>query len=325
MSKKAPLLSICLPTYNNPEKFERLLRSLAPQLTDEVELIIRDDSDNDETKKLVSKLQRELFKNHKLDYNAGKKEGLDIAIHFLTKTARGKYVWWIGDDDVIDTAVPDVTTILRHHNDITLLILNAQRRSQGDKSLQLGDSRYFTDRNEVLEHVVDLLGFISITIFSQKLAATGLAKSEKFKGTAWVNLFIIMHVLSQEGKSFYLDTPCVIGDPRDHSRPVWYDGFTVFALNFFDVLTEFKHSFTAHSFKAALADNLRGIMRGIFVFRAKGYTHGLGSRDPKILPLLKYYWNYFEFWKNLPLLLIPRPLASLLYRVVRPQPSSQIL
>ena len=46
------LLSVCVPTYNRPTQFRRMLIGLMPQLTDEIELVIRDDSPNNETKKV---------------------------------------------------------------------------------------------------------------------------------------------------------------------------------------------------------------------------------------------------------------------------------
>jgi len=37
------LLSICVPTYNRPVQFKRMLTGLMPQLTKEIELVIRDE------------------------------------------------------------------------------------------------------------------------------------------------------------------------------------------------------------------------------------------------------------------------------------------
>ena len=47
------LLSICIPTYNQPQKVKRLLKSLLPQISPEVEIIVCDDSSNFETENII--------------------------------------------------------------------------------------------------------------------------------------------------------------------------------------------------------------------------------------------------------------------------------
>ena len=53
------LLSICLPVYNQPDKVREFFKNIIPQLNPEIsshiEIVIRDDSTNDETKNVVSR------------------------------------------------------------------------------------------------------------------------------------------------------------------------------------------------------------------------------------------------------------------------------
>lgn len=44
LSQKEILLSVCVPTYNQPEAVRRLLEKLAPQYFPRIEILIRDDS-----------------------------------------------------------------------------------------------------------------------------------------------------------------------------------------------------------------------------------------------------------------------------------------
>jgi len=48
-----PILSICMLVYNQPEDVQRLLGSISSQIDERVEIVIRDDSSNDNTKKIV--------------------------------------------------------------------------------------------------------------------------------------------------------------------------------------------------------------------------------------------------------------------------------
>ena len=103
----SPLLSICIATYNQPQEMTSLLSSLEKQVTPEVEVVIRDDSPNEETRKIIEQYQ----KSFPIRYIKGEKIGLDRVIIDITKKATGKYVWWFGDDELVDGAVEYILEI----------------------------------------------------------------------------------------------------------------------------------------------------------------------------------------------------------------------
>ena len=310
INPESPILSICIPTYNQPKALKSILDEIFVQAKEGVEIVIRDDSIGAESERIA-----EFYKNKgmPLRYFHGKKEGLDRAILFLTGEARGKYIWWFGDDMMAKGAIENILTVIKENPSISFIFLNSRQTTDRDGLLKLGGTGFFKDRNEVIEKAVDMLGFITSTIIRREEAVSGLIQAERYVGTAWVNLFIVLNVLSQEGRYYFIEEPLIISEPRDPKRPSWYDGFYVFAINFYNVVNFFKGKFSDDSMKRMLADNLRGVLRGVFVYRAEGYTHGLGSKNPKIIPLFRLYWNFLEFWKYFPILLIPRPLAKISY------------
>lgn len=303
------LISICIPTYNQPENLRRALLGIEKQITKEVEVVVRDDSTNDETQKIAEAFS----KRFPINYIRGKKEGLDVAIISLTEEASGMYVWWIGDDAIEEGAVARVVALIQQYPELDFICLNNREKSAKEPVLHLGGDKFFKDNNEVLEQVVDLLGFISITIFKRARALSGIVGAEKWIGSAFVNLYLVLHVLSQGGKAYFISHPYVVSDPRAPEKPAWYDGFTVFAVNLYYIVQEFKDKFDRRAIKNMLADNLDGILKGILVYRAKGYEHGLGSRSPKLPILAKLYWSYPGFWYAFPLLLIPRNIIKIMY------------
>ena len=222
-----PLLSICIPTYNQPEAAKRLLENIAPQLTSEVEVVVRDDSTNSETERIVKEFQKKFL----IRYFHGKKGGLDVAIIFLTQEAKGKYVWWFGDDLMDDGAIDAVLDKIRRYPNISLLYVNSRQTTDKIPSLKFGQDDFFKSRDEVIEEVVDMLGFITATILKRDEAISGIEEAEKRIGTAWVCLYLVLHVLSQGGRYYFLSKPYVLSKPRDPKVPAWYDGFTVFAIN----------------------------------------------------------------------------------------------
>ena len=80
-------LSICIPTYNRPDQLSRMLKTMLPQLKRNVELVVRDDSENDLTEHVV----RQQLSNSKIRwrYIRGKKNGVDEAALSLISAATG--------------------------------------------------------------------------------------------------------------------------------------------------------------------------------------------------------------------------------------------
>ena len=300
-SIKEPLLSICIPTYNQPEAFSRILESLLPQLTSDIEIVVRDDSTNDETKKIVS----HYINSVSIRYFSGKKEGLDVAVAFLVKEAKGKFVWWFGNEVFTPGGVIKVVGTLKKYPNIDFLYVNSASIN-GGISINLGVSRFFKDKNEVIEKLADLLGFISAVIFKRTDALSGIEGSNKFIGSAWVNLYLVLHSIAASRHPYFLSDVCFLSDPKDPEEKLWYDRFQVFAVNFPMVVHKFDGEFDRNSIRAMLSKNFKSVWKGILVHRARNYKSSLGSSAPKIWPIAKFYWNFPDFWLALPFLIMPR-------------------
>jgi glycosyltransferase involved in cell wall biosynthesis len=107
-------LSLCIPTYNRPAEFKRMLSKVLIQITDDVEIVIRDDSETFESRDIFDELMRD--KNIKKQYHVGEKIGLDAASLFLFNNALGEFVWLFSDDDELldgGIAIPDRRTFPR--------------------------------------------------------------------------------------------------------------------------------------------------------------------------------------------------------------------
>ena len=50
-----PLVSIMIPTYNRPELFEKTLQSVLAQSYDNIEVLVNDNSTNEDTSFLIRK------------------------------------------------------------------------------------------------------------------------------------------------------------------------------------------------------------------------------------------------------------------------------
>jgi len=101
MPPERPLLTIAIPTYNRSTCLAQLLEALLPQLIDEsrVELMISDNSSEDDTPAIIKSFQG---KGLKLTYRRNDTNiGSDANFLQCFEKASGKYMWLVGDDDII--------------------------------------------------------------------------------------------------------------------------------------------------------------------------------------------------------------------------------
>ncbi|MEK7162812.1 MAG: methyltransferase domain-containing protein, partial [Patescibacteria group bacterium] len=280
------------------------------------EIIVRDDSTNLETENLIENYLKKTSVS--IRYFKGKKEGLDTAIIFLTQEAKGDYVWWFGDDILVEGAISYVIELVKKSPQIFFIWVNSCNiNHKNDTAFKLEGNKFFDNRNQLLEKDIGLLGFISVTIFKREKALSGIEKSKKYIGSAFVNLYLILHVLSQDGKFYFLNTPYVISEPKLAGEQRWYDPFQVFGINLYKIVYEFEDKFNKQSIKKALIDNFRRVWRAVVVERAMGFTAGFGSKTPKIKQMFKCYWSYWEFYIALPLFLTPRFILRILYKIYK--------
>ncbi|MEO6035912.1 MAG: glycosyltransferase [Verrucomicrobiota bacterium] len=93
----APLVSICTPTYNRPELLERALRSCFAQTFQDFEIIVTDNSTNDLTEKMISRLNDSRIRYFKNGENLGPVGNTNRA----TALARGRFIKFLMDDDLL--------------------------------------------------------------------------------------------------------------------------------------------------------------------------------------------------------------------------------
>lgn len=304
-------ISVCVATYNQPTALRLLLEDLSKEwIADEMELVIRDDSTNNESENICKEFSARI----PLRYFRGKKEGLDVAIIFLTEQARGTFVWWLGNERLRSGAIAAVMQKIQHNPSLSFLWLNSRNvHDEDDIAFHFSDDVRFRDRDEVITTDIGLLGFISATIFRRENALDGLKGARAYIGTAFVNLYIILHVLSGSGEQILLATPYLLCEPKPAGEVRWYDQFEVFGISLARVAHAFRGRFNARAMRYALRQNVRQVIKSVLVERGMGLRTGFASPNPKIIPLVRTYWNYWEAWVAAPLFALPRPVIIALY------------
>jgi glycosyltransferase involved in cell wall biosynthesis len=120
-----PLLSICVTTYNRAAWLSHSLPLILKQTQpyqDVVEVVVCDNASPDNTRDVVRGLGH--YANlyyHRNEKNVGMLGNLAVS----SKKGRGKYIWVIGDDDLlVEGTIERVLVALIHHPETELVYLN---------------------------------------------------------------------------------------------------------------------------------------------------------------------------------------------------------
>lgn len=308
-------LSICIPTYNQPEALKRLLSEIEPQFNSFIEIIVQDDSNNDDSKLIVENFSKRM----PIQYIKKVREGLDKALIELTEVATGEFIWWIGNDSIFESSIDTILEVTNRDPAIDFIWVNSCDITNPRKLANYNkESFYFKNSDDVIEKIdIGLLGFITATIFKREKSLDILREARKKIGSAFACMFIILYVISQNGKMYYLGKPNFSSQPKPSGEVRWYDQFQVFGINLHHIVIHFRDSFNQKILKRALAANLRMVIKAIIVERAMNLKTGFASPGPKIIPLLRTYWNYLDFWIAFPLLIIPTSISKVFYFIYK--------
>jgi glycosyltransferase involved in cell wall biosynthesis len=121
----APLLSICITTYNRAPwlniTLQQLSRLTAPY-SDVVELIVCDNASSDDTPKVAARYEGlPGFRYLRNKVNVGMLGNLRETVHH----ARGRFVWIVGDDDIVKQgALEKILSVILEWPTISLIYLN---------------------------------------------------------------------------------------------------------------------------------------------------------------------------------------------------------
>ena len=121
----SPLLSMCITTYNRAAwlsvSLKQLMKLISPYC-DVVELVVCDNASSDHTQSVADQYRGftwfRYFRNH---VNVGMLGNLRETVHH----ARGRFVWILGDDDIVKPgALEKILSAILEHPTISLIYLN---------------------------------------------------------------------------------------------------------------------------------------------------------------------------------------------------------
>lgn len=183
-------LSIIIPTRNRPALLLETIDTIAPQLRDDVELVIVDASNDYPNPSIASRV------NSHVRYERGVANSFDTAYEEAVAAARGEWVWLFSDDDfflpgAIDTALAQLSSGL------DLVVVNAEVREQEMRrvllprwvSLPARDYRV-EEYDRMFADVGDLGSFVGSLIIRRQVWLDRIPESRKYFGTRFITFVI---------------------------------------------------------------------------------------------------------------------------------------
>ena len=313
-----PDLSICIPTFNRPKKFLNLLNSIKSNLDKSIEVIVRDDSDDVKSLNSFKRLIPE--QEFQFSYYKGKKIGLDLANLFLLEKARGNFIWWIADDDlVINDGVKNVRDFLKSDKNISFLWINFLQDTKN--SLACNDkSRYFKNIEDVLLTTGHSIGLLSTYVLNRKKALKYINYGYKHvKGFAFASTAVVLSTIAHTKKSYLLKGPYLINKPStiDELKSMMVvDGneyqnnaFITYGVYFKDIIDDHKNKLTHFGYYRVMKKVFRPVWKGMYVAWIGGWDSPKGKKKL----MIKLYWYLPELWIALFLFSIPKIINKKLY------------
>ena len=136
MADKMPLVSVMIPTYNQLNFFSKAMESAAAQDYPNLEIIVCDNSTNEETSEWMKRYQHDRRVRYIRNREARTKE--DNFTPFA-RLAQGEYLQWLMHDDVLlPGKITRMATVLAQKTEITVVtsqraIIDAKGRVQESK------------------------------------------------------------------------------------------------------------------------------------------------------------------------------------------------
>lgn len=217
-----PVLSICMPIYNRLDSFRYVFSRLIDQMIDlnsnlvEIVVSVNPSDKLEETKTyLFQECRRHNFKININEKNIGGDGNILTAM----QKAKGRFVWVVGDDDLIlPGVIKNVLDIIEKNKNITWIFLPSARLngfpndlSSSVQDINLGEIKpgYYCDGKSLIieahKKVDGQLLFSSANIFLREIAIQ-VAKSSKITAPQLGSTF----VSACKGATYIEDKICIL-------------------------------------------------------------------------------------------------------------------
>ncbi|MBI4993481.1 glycosyltransferase family 2 protein [Candidatus Wolfebacteria bacterium] len=205
--KAFPFVSICIPSYNRPEKLSELLKSIDFRNFEDIEIVICED-DSPKRKEIRNIVEEyKSGSKYKIIYIDNEKNlGYDKNLKELIKKSSGKWIVFMGDDDqFVSGALDKLFDFLKNHEDLGY-VLRSHKKIDANGKIEnfryYGKTKFFNSGKDTFIDLFRKSVFISGFTIRRDLVLSYLI--DDFDGTALFQIYLLGEVVLKY-KSAYFD------------------------------------------------------------------------------------------------------------------------
>jgi len=194
-----PLLSICIPTFNRPKILAYTLRSILEYKKSNIEIIVVDGSDNEETKLLIKNCfkQKNIFYFKQIDiFSQPSNHGFDRACNQAVEMSKSEYCWLLTDDDlIVKGSIENILDNIKYKYDliVTSSIIKDNKMSKTYVKARPNIRKNIVFKpnqmHKFIKTVTDQLTFVGSIIIKKEVWMK--VEREKYFGTGFVHVGVI--------------------------------------------------------------------------------------------------------------------------------------
>ncbi len=185
------LISFCIPTYNRANYLYKTVNHILKYKGDEIEIVVSDNASSDNTEKLLMSIT-----DPRVKYNRNKENfGFDINLLKCVEMARGKFLFFLADDDIIELKeIPWILETIKHNHDITQILgsIGDKRSGQNGIYFKLDDMKLSLGE-ESLSKLCFIKSYLGGTILKRDILDINQAK--KYIGFNYIHQILMVNAM----------------------------------------------------------------------------------------------------------------------------------
>jgi glycosyltransferase involved in cell wall biosynthesis len=207
---ESPKISVCIPAFNRANVLTELIDSIVKQDYRSFEIVIAEDFSPDREE--ISKIVRSYIKRYPslVNYYENEKNlGYDGNLRHLFELAKGEYVFFMGNDDLMcPGALKKVSEVLNRYSNIGV-VLRSYAAFEGTPDNIVQIFRYF-DKERFFpagENTISTIYRRSVVIPGMVVHRESAVKyaSDRYDGTLLYQLYLVAQILTEKNAVYVPD------------------------------------------------------------------------------------------------------------------------
>lgn len=283
------LLTVAIPTYNRPKNTELILKELLNQYDGSFDVLITDDSSNEEVKEVADKY---LDKMPNMRYVKNETNlGFSRNVNKLYELSNTEYVWFLCDDDLVTKdALKEIQKGLNNHKP-TVAVFNHLHTDPYGQAMNAG-----VEHDIIYENIEDLgndyqplmrTTFLS-TLVVKKVGDISEIMEKDYADNVYFQVTLSLLLLSREFRYAEFAFPVV-------DRKVGFkygDFFKFYMVDHLKAVHLIEHSFDNRYFIKWSINNLQNALKLYYAQKLGLFVYQKQPTTKTIKLVVKYYGIY---------------------------------